>query len=54
MHVIIGLEIRALRCPFLDVWRTFSFASSSTLPACLDLTRGGPARWLTRGLVRPA
>ena len=25
-----------------------------TVPACLDLTRGGPARWPARGLVRRA
>ena len=35
----------ALRGPFLDARRTFSFASSATVPviACLDLTRAGPA-----------
>ena len=57
MHVIAGLEIRvlsALRDLFIDARWTFSFASSDTMPACFDLTRGGPARWPARGLVRSA
>ena len=52
-----GLEFRvlsALRDPFLDAGRTLSFASSATVPACLDLTWGGPTRWPARGPVRPA
>ena len=52
-HVIDGVEIRALsalRGHFLDLSRTFLFASSATVPACLDLSRGEPARWPTRGL----
>ena len=56
MHVIDGVEIRALSAlcgPFLVSRRTFSFASSATVPACLDGTRGGPAR-RPAGLVRPA
>ena len=57
MRVTIGMEIRgiySIRGPFLDARRTFSFASPATLSACLDLTRRGPARWLARGVVRPA
>ena len=57
MHVIIEVEIRALsalRGPCLDARRTFSFAFFVTVPASLDLTGGGPARWSARGLVRPA
>ena len=57
MHVIDGVEIRALSAlcgPFLVSRRTFSFASSATVPACLDGTRGGPARRPARGLVQPA
>ena len=51
--VTIGVKIRelfALRGPFLDAKRTLSFASSSftTVAACLDLARGGPARWPAR------
>ena len=56
-RVITGAEIRALstrRGPFLDARRTFSFASSNTVPAGLDLVRGGMAWWPARGLVRPA
>ena len=44
--------LSALRGLFLDARRTFSFASSATGPACLDLTRVGLARWPARGLVR--
>ena len=56
-RVAAGLESRvlsALRGSFLDARRPFSFASSATGPACLDLTRAGPARRPARGLVRPA
>ena len=54
---IIGVEIRTLstlRGPFLDATRTFSFVVPGTVRACLDLTRGGLARWPACGLVRPA
>ena len=58
MHVIAGLEIRVLSALgdlFIDARWTFLFASSATVPACLDLTRGrGPARSPARGLVWPA
>ena len=39
--------------PFDRHERTVLFASSATVPACLDLALGGPARWPARGLVRP-
>ena len=47
MHVIGRVEIRALsalRDPLLDSRRTFWFPSSTIVTACVDLTRGGPAR----------
>ena len=56
MKGIAGREMRALctlRGPFLDATRRVSFSSSVTVLACLDFTRGGPARWPARGLVRP-
>ena len=46
--------LSALRGPFLDSRWTFSFASSATVPACLDGTRIGPPRRPARGLVLPA
>ena len=57
MHVIAGLEVRVLsahRGLLIDARWTFSFASSTTVPACFDGTRGGSARRPARGLVRPA
>lgn len=44
--------LSALRCPFIDVRWTFPVVSATTEPACLDLTRGGPAGRPARGLVR--
>ena len=57
MNNVEGGEMRALsalRGPFLDSRRTltFSFASSATVPAWLDLTLEG-VLWPARRLVRP-
>lgn len=56
MRVVASLEFRgrsAIRGPLADARRTISVASSATVPACLDLTRGGPAQWPAREFVRP-
>lgn len=55
MHVIAGLEFRAvfaLRGMFINARWTFAFASSATVSAFVDGTRGGCARRPTRGIVR--
>lgn len=54
MRVIAGLVLRVLSALRIDERWRFSFGSSTTVPACFDATREGSARWLTRGLVRPA
>ena len=46
--------LSAPRGPFRVSRRTFSFASSGTVSACFDGTRGGPAQGAFRGLVRSA
>ena len=53
MHVIAGLKNKSafrLLGLFIAARWTFSFASSATVPACFDGTRGGPVQRPAREL----
>lgn len=57
MRVVAALEVgplSALRGTCFDARWILSFASSATVPACPDISRGGPARRPARVFVRPA